>query len=216
MDIKLVIFDFDGTIADTRKPIVIAKQKTMEIMGLDVADEEACASTIGLSSKLGFQKTHPHLSEQMLDLCVSTYRKIFDEEKEKMPPAIFPDVVETLEWLKKRGIMSTIASSRNKASLSEFLTKMNIADYFSYVLGGEDTARLKPHPEPVLKTLHDLSFKADRTLVIGDMPMDMEMGRGAGAFTCGVTYGNSDRTQLKEAGADYVIDKMSEVIDILK
>ena len=211
MDIKLVIFDFDGTIADTRKAIVVAKQKTMEKLGLEVADEETCASTIGLSSKAGFKKTNPELSDRELDVCVSIYREIFEEEKEKMPPALFPDVVDTLEWLKSRGIMCTIASSRNRASLNEFLVKLKLADYFSYVLGGEDTVCLKPHPEPVLKTLQDLSVEAQQTLVIGDMPMDIQMGKGAGVYTCGVTYGNSDKAQLTEAGADYVVDLMAEI-----
>ena len=93
---------------------------------------------------------------------------------------------------------------------------MNLAEYFPYALGGQDTEHLKPHPEPVLKTLQDLSCKAEQTLVIGDMRMDIEMGKGAGTYTCGVTYGNSDRKQLLKAGADYVFDRMSEVKGIWK
>lgn len=216
MNIKLVIFDFDGTIADTRKAIVIAKQETMKVLGLNVADEETCASTIGFSSKIGFRKIYPELSEQMLDLCVSTYRKIFDEKKKTIPPTLFPDVAEILALLKEKGILTTIASSRNNASLKEFLDKMNIAHFFPYMLGGEDTAFLKPNPEPVLKTLNDLSYKPEQTLVIGDMPMDVAMGRNAGTFTCGVTYGNSSRKQLLEAGADYVIDRIADLADIIK
>ncbi len=214
MDIKLVIFDFDGTIADTRKAIVVAKQKAMERLGLEVMDEETCASTIGLSAKKGFQATYPDLSEQKLEQCVTVYREIFDEIKEEYPPVLFPELLETLEWMKEQGIVTTIATSRNNASLSEFLEKLNLAEYFSYALGGQDTQQLKPHPEPVLKTLQDLGFKAEEALVIGDMWMDIEMGKGAGTYTCGVTYGNSDRQELVKAGADYVIDKMSEVKSI--
>ena len=55
-NIKVAIFDFDGTLADTRAPIVMAKQDTMRDAGLPVADEEACAATIGLTAKAGFQK----------------------------------------------------------------------------------------------------------------------------------------------------------------
>ena len=216
MNIKLVIFDFDGTIADTRKTIFISKQETMKVLGLNVADEETCASTIVFSSKIGFRKIYPELSEQMLDLCVSTYRKIFDEKKKTIPPTLFPDVAEILALLKEKGILTTIASSRNNASLKEFLDKMNIAHFFPYMLGGEDTAFLKPNPEPVLKTLNDLCYKPEQTLVIGDMPMDVAMGRNAGTFTCGVTYGNSNRKQLLEAGADYVIDRIADLADIIK
>lgn len=111
--------------------------------------------------------------------------------------------------------MRTIATSRNTASLNDFLAKLNLAGYFSYVLGGDDTALLKPHPEPVLKTLKDLSFEAGQTLVVGDMPFDIEMGKGAGTYTCGVTYGNSTKSQLIEAGADFIIDDIRDLSDIL-
>lgn len=215
MDINLVIFDFDGTLVDTKKTIVVAKQETMRIMGLDIADEETCASTIGLSAKIGFRTLYPELSEHSLDLCVSTYRKLFEEKKKIIPPTVFPNVEEVLTTIEKKGIMRTIATSRNTASLIDFLTKLNLADYFPYVLGGDDTALLKPHPEPVIKTLKDLYFEAGQTLVIGDMPFDIEMGKSAGTYTCGVTYGNSTKSQLIEAGADFIIDDIKDLPNIL-
>ena len=58
MNIKLVIFDFDGTLADTNKLIVTCKQETMRRLGLEVMDEEVCRSTIGLSAEIGFRKTY--------------------------------------------------------------------------------------------------------------------------------------------------------------
>lgn len=215
MDIKLVIFDFDGTLVDTKKTIVVAKQETMKVMGLDIADEETCASTIGLSAKIGFKTLYPELSEQMLDLCVTKYRKIFEEKKKVIPPTVFPNVEEVLAAIEKKGIMRTIATSRNTASLNDFLAKLNIADYFPYVLGGDDTALLKPHPEPVIKTLKELSFEAEQTLVVGDMPFDIEMGKGAGTFACGVTYGNSKKDRLIKAGADFIIDNIKDLLDII-
>ena len=215
MNIKLLIFDFDGTIMDTRKTIVIAKQETMRRMGLAIADEQTCAETIGLSAKSGFKKIYPELSDEMLDLCVQNYRKIFDDTKEKIPPTLFVDMVDTLNKLKDKGIVCTIATSRNGKSLREFLDKMNITNLFSYLLAAEDTTLLKPNAEPVIKTLNDLSYSTEQTLVIGDMPIDILMGKNAGVYTCGVTYGNSDRDSLLEAGADYVIDGISELLDIL-
>lgn len=214
MDIKLIIFDFDGTIMDTREAIVIAKQETMRQMGLVVADEQTCAATIGLSSKLGFQYTHPQLTDEELDLCVKNYRKNFEEEIEKTPPTLFADMVETLKILNEKGIVCTIATSRNGKSLREFLDRANISNLFTYLVAAEDTSLLKPNAEPVIKTLNELSFTADQTLVVGDMPFDILMGKNAGVYTCGVTYGNSDRESLLEAGADFVIDGIRELMDV--
>jgi phosphoglycolate phosphatase len=122
--------------------------------------------------------------------------------------------METLATLKESGCVLTIASSRSYGSLKEFLREMGIAPYISYVLGANSVTHAKPHPEPVLKTMADMGFTADETLVVGDMPVDIQMGKGAGARTCAVTYGNASRDELIAAGADYVIDDFSELTGI--
>lgn len=215
MDIKLVIFDFDGTIMDTRKPIIMAKQETMRYLGLDVADEQACAKTIGLSSKLGFKHTYPELSDEMLELCVQNYRRFFEEIIKTEPPTLFPGITDMLQKLKENGIFCTIATSRNSKSVREFLNQMKLAEYFPYVLASEDTTLLKPNAEPVIKTLQDLGFEKEQALVVGDMPFDILMGKNAGVLTCGVTYGNAERDELRKAGADYVIDVITELPAII-
>lgn len=216
MDVKLLIFDFDGTIMDTRRTIVYAKQETMRTMELEVFDEETCASTIGLSAKIGFEKLYPEMDEKQIDDMVVLYRDIFEKAKETMPPVLFQNVTECLEKLQQKGYELTIATSRNTKSIHEFLDKFELNKIFKYVLGGDDTKLLKPNPEPVFKTLEDLNYKPEETMVIGDMPFDIMMGKGAGVLTLGVTYGNASRNELLESGADYVIDDIKELLDVLE
>ena len=215
MKIKLLIFDFDGTLADTKALIVTIKQEVMRKMGMKVESEEVCASTIGLPLEESYRAMYPTMPESMIAECSDMYRKLFDEMKDSMPPTLFPGIREVLAEIKRRGITMTIVTSRNSDSLNEFLNKWGIEGYFPYVLGGSDTAKNKPDPEPVLKTLSDLSYDASEALVVGDMPYDIQMGKGAGAYTCGVTYGNSDRDALTASGADYVIDRIGELLDII-
>ena len=216
MDIRVVIFDFDGTLADTRKAIVVAKQDTMQKAGLEVKDEETCASTIGLTAKAGFRLLYPELAEERIDELVIEYRRRFDKLKVQMPPERFPGVDHVLSVLSERGITSTIATSRNTRSLREFLAQWNMSDTFRVIFCQEDTPRLKPFPDPVLRTLEALSLRSDQALVVGDMPVDIEMGRSAGAYTCGVTYGNSCKEDLLSAGADFVIDSIEELLTYLR
>lgn len=215
MHIKLAIFDFDGTIADTRAPIIAAKQETMRLHNLPVLDEAACASTIGYTAKVGFQRLYPGIADELADACTVTYRRLFEEKKKTMPPVLFPHMEEVLEKLTLQGIACTIATARNTESCHEMLGQLGVKKYFSYILCGESTKNLKPHPEAVLKTLEDLHCQSEEAIVIGDMPMDVLMGKGAGAYVCGVTYGNADKATLLEAGADFVVDDISELLRVL-
>lgn len=215
MNIKLAIFDFDGTIADTRAPIIAAKQETMRLHNLPVLDEAACASTIGYTAKVGFQRLYPGIADELADACTATYRRLFEEMKTSMPPVLFPHMEEVLDTLTRRGITCSIATARNTESCHEMLGQLGVKQYFSYILCGESTQNLKPHPEAVLKTLEDLHCQPEEAIVIGDMPMDVLMGKGAGSYVCGVTYGNADRATLLEAGADFVADDISELLPIL-
>ncbi len=216
MDIKLIIFDFDGTIGDTRRNIVKTLQMTMEAQGLPVRTEEECAATIGLTLNDAFRRLQPQLGAEEAAKCTECYRELFEINKKELVPQPFPNVISTLKNLKDRGYTMTVASSRSHLSLDGFVRDMKLGGYLTYVLGAEDVERPKPDPAPVLKTLKDMGYSAAQTLVVGDMPYDILMGKGAGTATCGVSYGNSTREELLASGADSVIDAFSELEKLLE
>lgn len=209
---RLLILDFDGTLADTRTNIVMTMKQTMAHLGYRVASEDEIASTIGLPLDEGFRSLLEGISEEKVEECTSTYRELFEINRKAYKPSLFPEVMDTLRRLRDAGIVLTIASSRSSRSLNAFLDEMGIRDYFAYILGADKVSHAKPHPEPVLKTLAELGFKAEETLVVGDMPVDILMGKGAGTLTCGVSYGNSSREELLSCGADHVVDRFGALI----
>ena len=213
--IKLVILDFDGTLADTVKLIVETNQETQRRMNRAPLEPSKIIATIGVPLKEGIGIMFPDVTQEEIPEWISTYREVFDQMKHQIVPDLFPFVKETLQDMHRRGIVLTVASSRGRESLMDFLREMGIAPYISYVLGAEDVTRAKPYPDPVLKTLKELFFKPEEALVVGDMPVDIQMGLGAGAFTCGVSYGNSNSAALTEAGADYVIDSFKDLSSIV-
>ncbi len=210
--IKLIIFDFDGTLGDTRRNIIMTMQMTIKELNLPNRNEAECASTIGVPLAEGFKILFPGLSEERYTICADTYRRIFKENLQNIKPDAFPGVIETLAELSKQGYTLTIASSRSRASLVELTHNMGISDYISYLIGADDVVEAKPKPEPVLKTLVAKGFSSEETLVVGDMAVDILMGSSAGARTCGVTWGNGSRKDLEEAGADFIIDSMEELL----
>lgn len=215
MKIKLIIFDFDGTLGDTRANIIMTMQETMRVLGYPIAGEEAIAATIGLTLEDGFRELFPGLTERDILRCADVYRDLFEKNRRKMIPTLFPHVKETLNLLKESGYILSVASSRQSVSLRGFLHDMSVEDCISYILGADNVEKSKPDPEPVLKTLRELGIPAEESLVVGDMPVDIIMGLRAGAATCGVTYGNSSRDDLVEAGAGYIIEDISELPGLL-
>jgi len=216
MNKQLIIFDFDGTLGDTRRNIVTTMQMTIGEMQLPSRSEAECASTIGLPLAGCFRTLFPDLQENIISRCAETYRRLFNENMKAIQPQAFPGVVETLSLLHQKGFTLTIASSRSHNSLTELTRNMGIAGYISYLLGADDVREAKPNPEPVLKTLADMHFNAGDTLVVGDMAVDILMGANAGTKTCGVTWGNGTKEELENAGATFIIDRMEDLIEYLR
>lgn len=210
----LIIFDFDGTLGDTRRNIVRTMQMTINELQLPSRSEDECSSTIGLPLAECFRKLFPYIQDELIPRCAETYRRFFNENLKIIQPVAFPGVVETLSALKEQGYMLTIASSRSRNSLIELTRDMGITDSISYLIGADDVEKAKPNPEPVLKTLTAMCFAPTQTLVVGDMAVDILMGINAGAKTCGVTWGNGSREELEKAGANYIIDKIEDILDI--
>lgn len=213
---KIIIFDFDGTLGDTRHNIILTLQATMRDRGLELRSEEECAATIGLTLLDSFRTMYPSMSDEDAEACVKHYRDIFYRSIEESIPQLFPGVAPTLERLRDMGVVMSIASSRSSPSLLLFIRSMGIADHFSLVLGSDSVENHKPHPEPVLKTLEKLAFKPSEAIVVGDMPVDIVMARNASVRSVGVSYGNATREELVAVGADYVIDNFAELLDIKK
>ena len=216
METKVIIFDFDGTLCDTRSNIIIAFRATMEHLGLEMRDEETCGATIGLTLRDGFKSMNPDFDDAKIDYCVETYRQIFAERRKELMPDLFPGVKETLEALHKRGHRMTIATSRLTDSLMLFMRHHGIDHYFEYAVGSDSVTHHKPHPEPALKTLAALNITPSEAIMVGDMPVDIAMAHNAGIRAIGVDYGNATREELEAAEADWIVDSITKILEIIK
>lgn len=214
MKYKCIIFDFDGTLADTTAGIVSTFQHTFQEMGLPCPSVEKLKSTIGLTLKDGFKAAMEELTDEQADTCVATYRRLFDIIAIPCTTA-YPGIVETLHKLKAQGFMLTIATSRSHRSLNTLSEKLGIKECFSGFYGAEDVVNHKPAPDLVNLILDTYDLSPEDVLVVGDAHYDMLMGQGAGCRVCGVTWGNQSREQLSSVDPDYIIDDIKELFNIL-
>jgi phosphoglycolate phosphatase len=213
--IKTVVFDFDGTIADTKDSIVQTVQRTLDELGVQRADESEIKKRIGLSLRETFIHA-AHLTENDLtDKAIELYREKYNQiclDTVKL----FPNVKEVLQELYDNGIILTVASGKGKEALLILLDKLEIARYMALIIGEQDVENPKPASDMVLLILEKTNSVPRETLVVGDTVYDITMGREAGCVTCGVSYGNHTEEQLKSRNPDYMIKNFNEIRNIVK
>ena len=211
-EIKLIILDFDGTLGDTADLIIRTMQATIKEPGLPSRTDKECGDMIGLRLIEIPPVLFPECGD-ISELYASTYRRLFHEFNTDGAVMLYPNVMETLLELKRRGKTLTIASSRSHASLAEYIEDLGLSDVISYILGANDVKEGKPDPEAIFKTLERFDFDTDEAIMIGDTVFDINMGINAGVKTCGVTYGNGSRESL--SGADWIIDDFGSLLELI-
>ena len=202
--IRLVIFDFDGTLGDSQKLITDTMLATIERLNLPMRSREECARTIGLPLKECFSSIIP-MSDEQAEECAEVYSEIFNVKNVPGAVTVFPGVIETLERLSAQGILMSIASSRSHRTLAKLMDELDLSKYITYLIAADDVVEKKPAAESVLKTLSHFNIEAHETLVVGDTEFDILMGRNAGTHTCGVTYGNGSKESLEAAKAEWIV-----------
>lgn len=213
-DIKNIIFDFDGTLADTSNLIVSTMQKSIQDIGLPFRNEEQIKATIGVRLEEIPSILWPSL-KGIGEPFATIYRKNFEVLKDTIPVTLFPGVEKTLSKLKENGYKMAVATSRSHRSVEELTQHLGIRNCFDYLLGGDDVSEGKPNPESIFKILSYMNWNKENTLMVGDMTVDILMGKNAGMKTCGVTYGNGKSQELEEAGANYILKRFPDLEDVL-
>ena len=210
---RLVILDFDGTLADTQPLIVSSIHRTLVELHLPSRSDAECRSIIGLPLKECFT-TLLNVDDATAERCADVYRRVFDEDNHPGAVPLFPHVLDTLTAMHDHGLQLAICSSRGRPTLEGFVQTFRLQSYFSAIVSANDVLRHKPHPEPVQHILQQLHIPAAEALVVGDASYDILMGRNAGCRTCGVTYGNQSAVDLRVAGADCLIDDFADLLTL--
>ena len=209
--IDAVVFDFDGTLADTRDAVIVTVEQTLREFSVPVVDPDTIAGSMGLPLEHTFQVAG--VRPELLAEAVRRYRERFPANSGHI--ALFPGVESVLHDLSAASMPITVASSRGRQSLLELLGRLNIRPLFSEVLGEQDVERKKPAPDLVFALSRALGVAPSRMLVVGDTTYDIVMGRAAGSHTCAVTYGSHDVARLRSADPTWLIDSFAELRAIL-
>ena len=210
--IRAVLYDFDGTLADSTDLIMRCYRHTMRTHLGQVPPDEDWLSGFGmtLESQLGRFARHPEEAAAMLD----TYREYQNTlHDELLRP--FPDAAETVAELERRGYRLAIVTSKHRRSAMRGMELCGIVSHFDVIVTPEDVAEPKPHPEPVLFALERLGVGPEEALFVGDSPHDIAAGQAAGTHTAGVLWGPFPREALEKARPDALLAAQRDVLRLL-
>jgi phosphoglycolate phosphatase len=210
----LAIFDLDGTLIDTPSGIVESFSAVFFDMGKDV-DANKIRATIGMPLEKAFgDLLGVDSSSGLVKRSINGYQDAFKSiVLPKAKSLIYGGVVEGLRELKKNNFLLAIATSKYQLSAINLLTAAGLYDMFHLVVGADDVAKKKPHPEMGYLILDKLNKKSEESFMVGDTTHDILMGNQVGIKTIAVTYGVHNIDTLKSAEPDVVVDNFSDAVE---
>lgn len=210
----LIIFDLDGTLIDSSEDIAWAVNKTLTRMEMDELPHDVIRGYIGHGVRALLNQAIPlarhHLLESAREIFLGYYK-----DHLLVKTRLYPGVRETLGYFHKRGKRMAVVTNKPLKLTEEILKGLDVARFFSIVLGGDSIQNKKPAPEAIEVVLNNLKVEREKTILVGDSRIDIESGKRAGVLTCGAAYGFRGREELIEAGADAIISEIGELAGLL-
>lgn len=217
-ELRLVIFDVDGTLVDSQAHIVHSMTTAFLAHGLTPPNRAEILSIVGLSLPVAMARLLPG-RPQLIGGLVDAYKDAFAQSP-KMPGPIarsplYPGVSELLARLGAEAeTLLAIATSKSRRGLDHLVDLHGWHGLFQSVQCADDHPS-KPHPSMIEACLRETGVDVARAVVIGDTTYDMQMGRAAGITALGVAWGYHSIDALHQAGADHVIDHIDTVDDVI-
>ena len=209
-----LIFDFDGTLTDSREDITAAQLWSLGQIGFAGCPKERLFPHIGKPLAETFSLVLPEELHPRIPEAVALYSEYYPP-RSLLTTTLFPGVEGALRSLHAAGKRLAIASTKREAGLVRATRHFGIIDLFDQ-LQGSDVLPYKPDPAIVNRVVEDQGWDRKRTLMVGDTGHDVRAGQGAGVATCGVTYGSLSRRELEAFRPDFIIDALPELLLLLK
>lgn len=208
-----IIFDFDGTITDSKWDIASAQKWVLGQIGVESVREEDLFPHIGKTLEETFSLLLPSSLHSRIPDATRLYSEYYPSRSLRTT-TLFPGVKETLEILHHQHKRLAVASTKKGAGILRATDHFGITAFFVH-LQGSDGMPYKPDPAIILKILLDQKWEREDTLMVGDTDKDILAGKNAGVSTCAVTYGSFTGSQLEEYIPDFMISHFSELLAIV-
>lgn len=211
-DIKLVIFDLDGTLVDAYPAIIRSFNHSMQKLGYPKEGDPIIRRAVGWGDE---NLLKPFIKRKDLKIALSIYRRQHKADLVRYS-RLFPKVKQMLFYLRNKGYKLAVASNRPTKFSRILIRHLKIARYFDYVLCADRLKNIKPHPQILNKIMQRFSLKPSQALYVGDMAIDVQAGRRARIKTVVVATGSSTKQELGQERPYRIIREAVELLKVLR
>ncbi len=217
--IRLLVFDLDGTLIDSRLDLIHSVNATLRHLGRPELDGELVASYVGDGAPALVRRALGDTDDEALLARALEYFLGYYRVHKLDHTTVYADVPEMLHGLAqpRNGVKRPMAVLSNKPvnPSRDIVRALGLGDFFVCVYGGNSFTTKKPDPLGLLTILQETGVGAAEALMIGDSSVDVLTGRNAGLWTCGVTYGFAPHT-LENVPPDVLVEAPRELGELLK
>ncbi|MGF6591290.1 HAD family hydrolase [Pseudomonas sp. 2835] len=208
-DYDLLIFDWDGTLADSIGRIVQAMHLAAGRAGYATCADEAVKGIIGLALPEAISVLYPQLDAEQVVQFRQHYADVY-MALDDQPSPLFEGVVESLEAFRAEGYRLAVATGKARRGLDRVLRANGWEDYFD-ITRAADESRGKPHPQMLEEILAHCQVEPQRAVMVGDSSFDLLMASNAGMHSVAVGYGAMSLEALSAFGPQVCIDHFSQL-----
>ncbi len=205
---RLIVFDWDGTLADSTALIARALQRACGDVGAPVPDIASARHVIGLGMVDALRHVAPELPPERYPELAGHYRDHYVAQEAEIP--LFEGARELLRELDAAGHLLAVATGKGRAGLERALALHGLARTF-FATRCADEGRPKPHPDMLLHLMDRGGVSPGATLMIGDTSHDLELARNAGAAAVAVSWGAHSAEGLTQFGALATVHSIAEL-----
>lgn len=209
-----VLFDLDGTLADTLFDIADAMNRMLAQHGQPTHELDAYRHFVGDGVRLLVERALPGDQQALVEPILAEYLPHLAEHGADHA-ALYPRIADMLDGLVERGLPIAVLSNKPDDATRLCIEKLCSRWTFSQVRGQIDGIPKKPEPNVALEIAESLGVAAGDCLFVGDTRTDMETANNAGMFAVGCTWGFRDRAELIEYGAHAIIDEPMQLMQLV-
>ena len=223
-DIRGVAFDLDGTLVDSAPGLAAAVDMALYALELPVAGEERVITWIGNGADVLMERAltwarqeratqrktmgKPPVDDDIpAEEQVRILRKLFDR--------YYGEVADTLGALQAKGLPLGLVTNKPTPFVAPLLEALDIAKYFSVVIGGDDVQNKKPHPDPLLLVAERMGIAPQQMLFVGDSRNDIQAAKAAGCPSVGLTYGYNYGEAIDLSQPDVIYQSINDLLPAL-